>query len=147
MGYTVVSHEAVSPADERPCELRRLSDAAGLSNVAINRFRAEPGEQIPLAYHYHDEQEEAFYVLSGTLAVETPEETYRVESGSLFAATPGSPHRAYNPDGSGEPVEILAVGAPAVSGDANVYEPDDAEEDDGEDADATDAGATDTEGG
>ncbi|WP_336023929.1 cupin domain-containing protein [Halobellus salinisoli] len=143
MGYTVVSQEAVSPAAERPCELRRLSDPAGLSNVAINRFRAEPGEQIPLAYHYHDEQEEAFYVLSGTLLVETPEETYRVEPGSLFAATPGSPHRAYNPEDAAEAVEILAIGAPAVSGDANVYEPDESTAE----PDATGSDASDAEGG
>ncbi|WP_144904587.1 cupin domain-containing protein [Halobellus captivus] len=134
MGYTVVNQGAVSPADERPCELRRLSEPAGLSNVAINRFRAEPGEQIPLAYHYHDEQEEAFYVLSGTLVVETPEETYRIETGSLFAASPGSPHRAHNPADAEAAVEILAIGAPAVSGDANVYEPDgEGEADEGSD--------------
>jgi len=143
MGYTVMSHEAVSPTEERPCELRQLSGPAGLSNVAINRFRAEPGEQIPLAYHYHDEQEEAFYVLSGTLVVETPEETYRVESDSLFAATPGSPHRAHNPADADEAVEVLAIGAPAVSGDANVYEPDDEESN----AASGTTGASDDEGG
>lgn len=124
MGYTVVDSRAVNPADDRPCELRRLSAAAGVSNVAINRFRAEPGEQIPLAYHYHDEQEEAFYVLSGRMAVETPEGTRHVEAESVFAATPGSPHRAHNPAEADEAVEVLAIGAPAVDGDAVAYEPD-----------------------
>jgi mannose-6-phosphate isomerase-like protein (cupin superfamily) len=124
MGYTVVDSRAVNPADDRPCELRRLSAAAEVSNVAINRFRAEPGEQIPLAYHYHDEQEEVFYVLSGRMAVETPEGTHHVEAESVFAATPGSPHRAHNPAGADEAVEVLAIGAPAVDGDATPYEPD-----------------------
>jgi mannose-6-phosphate isomerase-like protein (cupin superfamily) len=124
MGYTVVDSGAVSPADGRPCELRRLSAAADVSAVAINRYRAEPGEQLPLAYHYHDEQEEVFYVLSGSLAVETPEGTHHVDSGSLFAATPGSPHRAHNPADADGAVEVLAVGAPPVEGDANPYEPD-----------------------
>ena len=124
MGYTVVDSGAVSPADERPCELRRLSVAADMSNLAINRYRADPGEQIPLAYHYHDEQEEAFYVLSGTLTVETPEGAHRVESGSLFAVTSGSPHRAHNPVDADSAVEALAIGAPAIDGDANPYEPD-----------------------
>ncbi|MFB6092663.1 MAG: cupin domain-containing protein [Haloquadratum sp.] len=126
MGYTVVNEAEIEPAEGRPCELRRLSAAAGLSNVAVNRFRAEPGEQVPLAYHYHDEQEEAFYVLSGTLQVETPDETYRVEEGSLFAATPKSPHRAHNPADADEAVELLAIGAPAVEGDAQAYDPDSA---------------------
>ena len=131
MGYTVVNQAEVSPADDRPSELRRLSAATELSNLAINRYRAEPGEQIPLKYHYHDEQEEAFYVLSGTLAVETPEGTYQVESESLFTATAGSPHRAYNPADAEEDVEVLAVGAPVVRGDVSEYDPD---EDDAGDA-------------
>jgi mannose-6-phosphate isomerase-like protein (cupin superfamily) len=124
MGYDVVDSQAVSPAEGRPCELRRLSSATDLSNLAVNRYRAEPGEQIPLKYHYHDEQEEAFYVLSGTLAVETPEGTLTVESDSLFTATPGSPHRAHNPADADEAVEVLAVGAPTGEGGVHEYDPD-----------------------
>jgi len=115
----------VSPAEGRPCELRRLSSATDLSRLAVNRYRAEPGEQIPLKYHYHDEQEEAFYVLSGTLSVETPDGTYTVGSGSLFTATAESPHRAHNADDADEAVEVLAIGAPIVEGDVHPYEPDD----------------------
>ncbi|MFB6090042.1 MAG: cupin domain-containing protein [Halobellus sp.] len=124
MGYRTVDFEDVAPADERPCELRRLAAAADLENVAINRFRAEPGEQLPLAYHYHEEQEEAFYVLSGTLAVETPEGPFEVGTGELFAVDPESPQRAYNPDDADGDVVVLAIGAPAVSGDAVAYDPD-----------------------
>ncbi|MFC5368358.1 cupin domain-containing protein [Salinirubrum litoreum] len=123
MGYRLVDADAVPPAEDRPCRLRRLSEPAGLSQMAINRFSAEPGEQLPLAYHYHDEQEEVFYVLSGTLAVETPDEEYTVETGDLFAVDPGSPQRAYNPADADESVQVLAIGAPPVSGDAVVYDP------------------------
>ena len=143
MGYTVVSRTEVPPAEGRPCELRRLSEAAAMSNVAVNVFRAEPGEQIPLAYHYHEQQEEAFYVLSGTMFVETPDETYRVESGSLFTASPKSPHRAYNPQDADDDVEVLAIGAPAIDGDANEYQPGTAPSSDeaGSDEDSADAGS------
>ena len=72
----------------------------------------------------HETQEEAFYVLSGTLAVETPDGTYEVESGGLFAVDPGSPQRAHNPETAEEAVEVLAIGAPPVRGDAVPYEPD-----------------------
>ena len=122
MGYTVVSQSAVSPAEGRPCELRRLSEAAEMSNLAINRFRAEPGEQIPLAYHYHDDQEELFYVLSGTLAVETPEKTYEVGEDEAFVVEPDSPQRAHNPESATESVRTLVVGAPAVD-DVHPYDP------------------------
>jgi uncharacterized cupin superfamily protein len=126
MGYRVIDTEAVETVPDRPCTLRRLSEAADLQQVAINRFGAEPGEQVPLAYHYHDEQEEAFFVLSGTLHVETPEGEYVVPAGSLFAVDPGSPQRAYNPADADERVDLLAVGAPAVSDDAHAYDPDEA---------------------
>jgi mannose-6-phosphate isomerase-like protein (cupin superfamily) len=122
MGYRVVDAEDVPLTEGRPCELRRLGTAAELSNVAINRFRAEPGEQLPLTYHYHEEQEEAFYVLSGTLRVETPEETFEVDADELFAVDPESPQRAYNPEDATEDVVVLAVGAPAVDGDAVPYD-------------------------
>jgi quercetin dioxygenase-like cupin family protein len=124
MGYRVVATDDVAEVSERPCELRRIGSAGGLENFALNYFKAEPGEQAPLAYHYHTEQEEAFYVLSGTLFVETPEETFEVSAGSTFVADPESPHRAHNPEDADRAVELLAIGAPAVSGDAAAYDPD-----------------------
>ncbi|AGB29992.1 cupin [Natrinema pellirubrum DSM 15624] len=123
MRYSVVDPGDLERVDERPCDLRRLSDAAGMENVAINRFDAEPGEQLPLAYHSHETQEEVFVVLSGTLHVETPDEEFTVPQGSLFAVEPGAPQRAYNPDDADDSVSVIAVGAPAVDGDAVPYEP------------------------
>jgi mannose-6-phosphate isomerase-like protein (cupin superfamily) len=123
MGYRVLDTGDVTPSDDRPCDLRRLSEPAGLEQLAINYFRAEPGEMLPLSYHYHDEQEEAFFVLSGVLSVETPEKTYRIEEYGLFSVDPESPQRAFNPESAAEPVCVLAIGAPPVSGDANAYEP------------------------
>ena len=123
MGYRVVDTESVDPEPDRPCECRKLTEPGGLDEAAINRFRAEPGEQLPLAYHYHETQEEAFFVLSGTLFVETPEGTYEVPEGHLFAVDPESPQRAHNPEDADERVELLAVGAPPASDDAVAYDP------------------------
>ncbi|MFC6768875.1 cupin domain-containing protein [Natrinema soli] len=124
MDYSVVDPDDLERVDGRPCDLRRLSEAAGLDNVAINRFDAEPGEQLPLAYHYHETQEEAFVVLSGTLHVETPEGELEVPAGSMFAAEPEAPHRAYNPEDADSSVSVVAIGAPPVDGDAVAYDPD-----------------------
>lgn len=121
--YAVVDPDDREPEADRPCDLRRLSEPAGLEHVAVNRYRAEPGEQIPLAYHYHKTQEEAFVVTSGTLHVETPEGEHTVSEGSLFAAQPTAPHRAYNPDDAAGTVEVIAIGAPPTEDDAAVYEP------------------------
>jgi mannose-6-phosphate isomerase-like protein (cupin superfamily) len=123
MGYRVVDVDSVDPESDRPCECRKLSDPGGLDAAAINRFRADPGEQLPLAYHVHDTQQEAFYVLDGTLAVETPDRTYEVPADDLFVVDPGSPQRAYNPADADGPLTVLAIGAPQASGDVSAYEP------------------------
>ncbi|QKY19760.1 cupin domain-containing protein [Halolamina sp. CBA1230] len=124
MGYRTVRTRDVEPTPDRPCELRRLTAAAGLEAVALNRYSVDPGEEIPLAYHYHDEQEEAFFVISGTIEIETPEGTFVVGADELFAADPESPHRAYCPDDADETSEVLAVGAPQTEGDVHAYGPD-----------------------
>ncbi|AXG08812.1 cupin domain-containing protein [Haloplanus rubicundus] len=124
MGYHVVDTDEVEPDPDRPCTRRSLSDLAGLTNMAINRYTAEPGEELPLAYHYHDEQEEAFYVLSGTLHVKTPEGDLEAGPDTLLTVEPDSPQFAYNPEDAEEPVDVVAIGAPAIDGDVHAYDPD-----------------------
>ena len=63
-----------------------------------------------------------FYVLDGTLSVETPEGTYEVAAGEAFVVEPGSPQRAYNDADADGPLRALVVGAPAVD-DVSPYEP------------------------
>jgi quercetin dioxygenase-like cupin family protein len=134
MGYRVIDPESVEPTPDRPCVQRAVGDEAGLENVALNLYEVAPGEQIPLAYHYHDDQEEVFHVLSGELHVETPEDgesTSRrassdgelvVPEGHLFVAEPDSPHRAFVPEDADGPVRALALGAPPTD-DVHPYEP------------------------
>lgn len=122
MAYHVIDPQAIEPAPDRPCVKRGIADAAGLENVGVNLYEADPGEQIPLAYHYHDEQEEVFYVVDGELAGETPDETCRVPAGTFFVVEPSNPLRAYAPDDTDEPVRVVAVGAPRVD-DVHRYEP------------------------
>ncbi|MFY4811411.1 cupin domain-containing protein [Haloarcula argentinensis] len=122
MGYHHLAVDDIEPTPDRPSIQRSISDAADLENVAVNLYEVAPGEDIPLAYHYHDDQEELFYVLSGTLAVETPEKTYEVGANEAFVAEPDSPQRAHNPESATEPVRTLVVGAPAVD-DVHPYDP------------------------
>ncbi|MFB6113264.1 MAG: cupin domain-containing protein [Halodesulfurarchaeum sp.] len=122
MGYHVISPDDLEPTPDRPSTQRAVSDEADLENFALNVYEAQPGEQIPLAYHLHTTQEEAMYVLDGTLTIETPEGDRVLGPDEVFIAEPGSPHRAYNPDDAEEPVRVIAVGAPRVD-DAEPYEP------------------------
>lgn len=123
MGYRAVATDEMEPAPDRPCELRRLTEAAGLEHVALNRYSADPGEELPLTYHYHEEQEEAFFVIAGEIEVETPERTFALGADELFAVDAESPHRAYCPGNADGTAEVLALGAPPVDGDARPYDP------------------------
>ena len=123
MGYHHISVGDVSPTPDRPSTQRSIDAAASLEQLGANVYEADPGEPLPLAYHVHDEQEEVFYVLSGTLHVETPERTYEVGADEVFVVEPGSPQRAYNPESATEPVRVFAVGAPATD-DVHAYDPD-----------------------
>lgn len=122
MGYHLIDPADLDPEPDRPSEMRYVSEAAGMERMGLRIYRVEPGEEIPLSgLHYHDEQEEAFYVTDGVLSVETPDRVYRVDPGQFFVAEPKSPHRAYNDTDADGDVTVLGLGAPPVS-DGHVYE-------------------------
>jgi quercetin dioxygenase-like cupin family protein len=126
MGYHVVDPRKLEQWDDRDVDVRSVSAAVGLdyqdAPLGLRVYEAEPGQQLPLTYHYHDEQVEAFYVLDGRLHVETPGEEFRIEADQVFVAEPGSPHRAHNPTDADGTVRVLAIGAPSVD-DGHAYEP------------------------
>jgi len=126
MGYHVVDPSDLEPFPGREAEPRSISEAAGMdrrdAKLGLRTYDAEPGEQVPMTYHYHDEQVEAFYVLEGTLHVETPDEEFAIPEDQAFVVEPGNPHRAFNPADADGRVRVLAIGAPSVE-DHHVYEP------------------------
>jgi mannose-6-phosphate isomerase-like protein (cupin superfamily) len=126
MGYHLVDPDDLDQWDDRPADVRSLSAAAGHdyqdSKLGLRVYELAPGEQAGLSYHYHDEQVEAFYVLAGTLHVETPEQEFVVEADQAFFVDPGSPQRAFNPEEADTSTRVLAIGAPSVD-DAHPYDP------------------------
>ncbi|MXR40432.1 cupin domain-containing protein [Halobaculum sp. WSA2] len=126
MGYHLLDPEELDQWDDRPTDVRSLSVAAGYdyqdSKLGLRVYELAPGEQSGLSYHYHDDQVEAFYVLEGSLHVETPDQEYVVESDQVFFVDPGSPQRAFNPETADTSTRVLAIGAPSVD-DAHPYEP------------------------
>lgn len=122
MAYHHLDSQDLDPTPDYPCDRRGLSDAAELAALHLATYEMAPGEQLPRTYHYHENREEAFVVLAGTLHVETPDEEYVVREGEVFVAEPGSPHRAYNPESSSDSVRVLGTGAPK-SDIAHPYEP------------------------
>jgi len=120
--YHVVDPTAIDRTPDYPCDRRSVTEALGLSMLALAAYTLEPGEQLPRAYHSHDQREECFHVTAGRLFVETPVETFEVPAGQLFVVEPGNPHRAYNPSDASRVVEVLGVGAPQFDP-AKPYEP------------------------
>jgi len=123
-----MSYHVVHPADldrtpEYPCDRRSIAEAAGLSTLAAALYELAPGEDLAREYHYHEQREELFYVVAGTLHVETPEREFEISAGSMFVAEPDSPIRPYNPESAAESVGVFGVGAPQYDI-AHGYDPD-----------------------
>ena len=122
MSYHVVDPADLEPEPDRPSEMRAISDAVGLSHLGLRLYDVAPGEDVPISgLHYHDRQEEAFYVVDGTIEVETPDRQYRVDRGQFFVAEPESPHRAFNDSAADVNATVIGIGAPPGS-DAHPYE-------------------------
>lgn len=124
MAYHVIDPYEIEKTPGRPSETHYISEAIGMENMGLRFYDVNPGEDIPntQALHYHDEQEEVFFVVSGDLTVETPEKEYTVPTGHFFIAEPTNPHRAYNHPDATENVTVVAIGAPSVQ-DGHRYDP------------------------
>lgn len=67
---------------------RQLGKAAGSERLGCSLYELPPGSQS-WPYHYHEANEEALYVLSGTGTVRTPEGDQPLESGDYVAFLEG----------------------------------------------------------
>ncbi len=105
-----VTTRDASGGTERPDVFRPLSSALGATDLAINYVVRSPGEHIGDCYHRHLEQEEVFYVLSGTATFETEDGDVAVDSGELIRFAPGEWQQGRN-SGDGR-LDVLALGAP-----------------------------------
>jgi mannose-6-phosphate isomerase-like protein (cupin superfamily) len=93
---------------------RPLSSLLATDGLALNYFELEPGDAFGFCYHRHHEQEEVFYVQSGTATFETEDDDVEVGPGELIRFAPGEWQRGTN-EGT-ERVGALALGAPREQG-------------------------------
>ena len=96
---------------------RPVSDALGTEHFAMNYFELEPGESFSGGLHTHHDQEEVFYVQSGTATFDVglDREPVDVDAEEIIRFPPGEFQEGYN-DGD-EPVTGFAFGAPAAKHD------------------------------
>jgi len=125
--------EKVSVADIEPqamgsdVDRRGLSDPLGTTDVAINRYVLEPGEAFSPGLHAHLDQEELFYVVSGTATFEFradpagESETVEVGPDEVVRFAPGDYQQGRNE--SDEQVVALALGGPRETTEGRVAQP------------------------
>lgn len=104
----------VSPGDV----FRPLSAALGTTDVAINYYELAPGDSFGYCYHRHHEQEEVFYVQSGTATFDTADGEVEVAEGEVVRFAPGDFQQGTNR--GDERVVALALGAPKDQGETEL---------------------------
>jgi len=109
-----------------------LTDVLGAADAALNYYELDEGESFSYGLHSHQNQEEIFHVLDGTVTFETLDvqqaadpddepasiEEVAVSAGELVRFGPGEFQRGVN--NGDERVRALAVGAPQDAGDTEI---------------------------
>ena len=94
---------------------RPVSRALGTEHFAMNYFELEPGESFSGGLHTHHDQEEVFYVETGTAAFEVgpDREEVTVDAGELIRFEPGEYQTGRN-SADDETLVGWAFGAPGA---------------------------------
>ncbi len=76
---------------------KSLSDAVGMTQVGIHLVRVEPGKETT-QFHFHHQEEEFIYIISGRGIAEIGESEFSVEAGDFMGfSAPSLPHCMKNP--------------------------------------------------
>ncbi|WP_247010275.1 cupin domain-containing protein [Halorientalis litorea] len=116
-----MDHTNVDDVDDRmgPADTKRkVGDALGATDMVLNYYELEPSESFGFGYHRHSDQEEVFYVATGTVTFETEDGTVTVAEREAVRFEPGEWQLGTN-EGE-ERVVALAMGAPAEMGETEM---------------------------
>ncbi|MDX6688837.1 MAG: hypothetical protein QOG15_294 [Solirubrobacteraceae bacterium] len=95
-------------------ERRRLGAAAGAVGVGLSRYRIAPGRRaMPL--HVHADEEEIFFVLSGSGHSWQDDALHEVRAGDVVVHRPSEEAHTLVAD-FGEPLDVLAFGSGSPTG-------------------------------
>jgi quercetin dioxygenase-like cupin family protein len=99
---------------------QKLRQELGVSTFGLNLLRLQAGERGRI--HRHEEQEEVYLVLEGTLTLEVEGEPHELQRGELARVAPDVRRRLVNRHP--EAVQLLAVGGAKehFSRDGRAYE-------------------------
>jgi mannose-6-phosphate isomerase-like protein (cupin superfamily) len=118
-------YEVISPDDvddvyagsSVPGEFRPLTDALGAEQLAVTLIRVPPHSDFEQGTgHFHDEQEEVYLVVRGTLTMRFGDEIRRVRAPAAVRVAPAT-RRSHRNEGD-DPVELWALSRQLDHGDA-----------------------------
>lgn len=76
---------------------KSLSEAVGMAHLGVHLVRVEPGKETT-QFHFHHQEEEFIYIISGKGIAKIGEEQIEVEAGDFMGFTaPSLPHGMKNP--------------------------------------------------
>ena len=77
-------------------EVERREYYAARPGFRIAEMQISPTQTVP--WHYHNEVQDTFYVVSGSIRIVTrePEEEVLLKTGQTYAVRPGRPHQVTN---------------------------------------------------
>lgn len=109
--YTVISADDVDDVysgSSVPGEFRSLTDALGSEQLAVTLIRVPPHSDFEQGTgHYHEQIEELYVIVRGTLTMRFGDDVRAVGAGSVARVAPNTP-RSHRNEGD-EPVEMWAV--------------------------------------
>lgn len=111
-GYERAALSDIEANPEKPSQRWEISPQLGIQGYNFNVAVLEPSERLSqTAFHYHENQEEFFYVIDGECRVETENESFNLSRDEMVVFREGAVHLLHNP--FDEPCKLIAIGYPA----------------------------------
>lgn len=107
-------YHAVDDFETKPDKPGRRWELSPQLDIDVYNFNVavlEHGEALSQnGYHYHENQEEFFYVVDGRCQVEVEDGSFRLRVDEVVRFDEGVVHLLHNP--FEEPVKLIAIGSP-----------------------------------
>lgn len=109
--YKRAALRELTPNPAKPAARFEITEALGLSGYNFNVAVLDAGERLPQSgLHYHDAQEEFFFVVAGRCRVELADEQIDLAQDEMIVIRPGTAQMIHNP--FDEQCKLIAIGYP-----------------------------------
>lgn len=111
VGYTRAALSELEANPNKPSQRWEVSPQLEIEGYNFNVARLEPGERLSqTAFHYHENQEEFFFVIDGRCRVETEDESFDLGPDEMIVFREGVVHLLHNPFEVA--CKLIAIGYP-----------------------------------